>query len=106
MTPRDRRLYPRVDAERPVKVQCVDTGRYLAARTRNFSAGGAMVDLDRRASFVPGQRVRVGIAAAPDAAMMADSQLVEAIVVRTAPALGAPGLAVQFVKPVAVANAA
>ena len=106
MTPRDRRLYPRVGIERPVKLQCAQTGRYLAARTRDFSAGGAMVDLDRRASFVPGQRVRVGIASDANAAMIAASDMVEALVVRTALALGSPGIAVQFIKPAVAASAA
>jgi len=106
MTPRDRRLYPRNPIQRPVKLQCAQTGRYLAAQTRDVSAGGAMVHLDRRASFVPGQRVRVGIATDPNAAMISASDLVEAIVVRTAPAPGSPGIAVQFIRPVAVASAA
>jgi len=79
----DRRADPRIAMTRPAKVQCVETGRYLPARTSNMSAGGALVEVDHPSLLVVGQKLRVGVAWTHQQAILSSKDMVDATVVRS-----------------------
>ncbi len=72
------------------------TGRFLAGRTRDVSAGGAMLLLDHPSLLVPGQRLEVGIAQSLRQAIMPRQTMVPATVVRAAGMLGRQTVALVF----------
>ena len=59
---RDRRRHLRVACQRPVKVRCGVTGRYVSGHTVDVSDGGCLLRLDGPVGIQPGQSVTVGIA--------------------------------------------
>lgn len=79
--PADRREHTRVDMSRPCKVFLPATARSCAGRTRNVSAGGALVELDSPRDLKPGDTMELGIAWTNRAILPADA-LVEAKIVR------------------------
>ena len=81
--PADRRNSPRQLLDRPVKLRCEQTGRYLAGRTRDASPAGALIEVDHPSLLVAGQRVSVGIAWSSRQMLLADADLVDATVVRS-----------------------
>lgn len=90
---------------RPVKVQCLITGRYVAGNTENVSAGGALLVVNHPSVMVPGQRVRVGIADHPRAALLTQESFSDATVIRSLGMGGSQRLAIQFDQPQALAIA-
>ena len=100
----DRRVFPRFDMSRPCKVFHPASGRVLAGRTRNLSAGGALVELDTPRDFVPGDRLELAIAWTRRAVLPADA-LVEAKVVRTIASLVLPDGTVRRTLGIAFAKA-
>ena len=95
-TPHERRHDARLPLTRPAKVQCLTTGRYLAGRTRNLSAGGALLEIDHPSLLVPGQRLRVGVARTKQDVVLAAEEMTPATVVRSAGLRGTQTVAVQF----------
>lgn len=85
----DRRQFPRFDISRPCKLYHAATGRYLPGRTRNLSAGGALVDVDTPRDFAEGESLELAIAWTRRALLPADA-LVEAKVMRTVASLVLP----------------
>jgi nitrous oxidase accessory protein NosD len=83
MTRTDRRREGRFALDRPVKVQCLETGRYLAGRTINVSPGGALVEVAHPSLLVPGQRVKLGVSWVRQQAVLAARDMAEATVVRS-----------------------
>jgi hypothetical protein len=92
----DRRLDPRLPTHRPVKLQCLATGRYIPARTVDLSAGGALVGLDFPHHLLPGQKVRVGIAQNLSQAWLSSDGMAEGLVVRLAARGRQQQIAVRF----------
>ena len=92
----DRRRDPRVPVDRPVKLQCVQSGRYYAGRTCDLSSNGAHLRVDHPALLAPGQQVRVGIAQSNHQAVLRSDQMIRATVKRSLALDGIQDLAVQF----------
>jgi hypothetical protein len=84
----ERRRDARLALQRPVKIQCAQTGRYLAGRTRDLSAGGALLEVDHPSLLVAGQRLRVGVGWTSQQMLLRQDDLAQATVVRSL-ALGA-----------------
>jgi hypothetical protein len=103
--PSDRRRDPRLEVRRPVKVHCLETGRYLAGTTCNLSPTGAMVEVAHPSLLVPGQRVRVGIAWTTRQTVLNNDDLVDATVVRSLGEGAAQFLAVRFAQRLQLAAA-
>jgi hypothetical protein len=80
---RERRRDARLAMARPVKLQCMQTGRYLAAQTQNLSSGGALLEIDQPSLLVAGQRLRVGVAWTSRQTVLHRDELAEATVVRS-----------------------
>lgn len=93
---RDRRRYPRVPCDRPVKVRCGVTGKYVAGQTLDVSDGGCLMRLDGDQSVKAGQSVRVGIAYRTNQALILADDMVEGTVVRRLGHGGAQHVAVTF----------
>ena len=83
MTSQERRKDTRIALQRPVKVQCEMTGRYLAATCRNISATGMLLEIHHASLLVQGQRLRVGIAWNTHDALIRNANMTEAVVVRS-----------------------
>ncbi len=92
----DRRRDARLMLERPAKVQCLHTGRYLAGRTTNLSSSGALVEINHASLLIPGQRVKVGIAQTSQDVILQAEQMSEATVVRSMGHRGSQTVAVMF----------
>lgn len=86
-TPADRRQHPRMAVQRPAKVLCNQSQRFLAAVTEDLSVGGARVRVQSQRPFAIGDSVKVGIAWSQSGIIRTD-QLIEAKVVRVDPVLG------------------
>ena len=95
----ERRREARREVSQPVKVQCLETGRYLTGRTRNLSAGGALLEVLHPSLLVPGQRLRVGVARNDRQALLTSSEMAEATVVRSLGLGGTQSVAVSFAHP-------
>ena len=78
----ERRRHQRLDLDRPVKLQCEMTGKYLAGRTTDVSPDGVQIELAQSSMLVPGQRVRFGIAWTGRQTVLASDDLTPATVVR------------------------
>ncbi len=96
MNPIERRRDTRLRMDRPVKVQCEMTGRYLSATTRNISATGMLMEINHASLLVQGQRLRVGIAWNDHAALLPSSHMMQAVVVRSLGIDGRQHVAVHF----------
>ena len=92
----DRRRDTRLPLDRPVKVQCLHTGRYLAGHTRNLSAGGALVGIEQPSLMIPGQRVKIGVAHTKQDVVLSHEGMAEATVVRSMGHRGRQTVAVMF----------
>ena len=106
----ERRTAPRVDADWAVKLSGPGGGlRYRAGRTRNLSAGGALLRLEAWPASLgggqlrPGQRVRLGVADPAEVArpgVIAAERMIEATVLRRIVNHdGAEEVAVRFHRP-------
>lgn len=96
----ERRCHPRLPTVRPVKLRSDATGlRYLPGRTRNLSAGGALIELDRAAPFQAGQHVHLALAQHPSQPIFYAQDLLDAVVVRSLRHGSTCHLAVRFVQP-------
>lgn len=95
-TPQERRRDARLMLTRPVKVQCLHTGRYLPGRTTNLSTSGALIEIDNPSLLIPGQRVKVGIAQTKQDVILAADEMSEATVVRSMGHRGSQTVAIMF----------
>jgi hypothetical protein len=80
---KERRHDARLVAARPVRVECPQTGRRFSGRTRDVSAGGALLEVDHPCLLVPGQPLRLGIAWTARQTVLRREDLLEAVVVRS-----------------------
>lgn len=92
----ERRRYARTPLDRPLKLICSATGKLVAARTRNVSAGGLLLETEHPVPLAAGNHLKVGVAWPGQAAVLGQRQLAGATVVRSM-ALGAyQQIAVRF----------
>ncbi len=82
-TASERRRQARLTLAYPVKVWCVETGRFLAGQTHDLSAQGALIEVQNPSLLVPGQRVRVGIAWSSREVVLSRKQMLPGVVVRS-----------------------
>lgn len=92
----ERRRDARLAVERPIKLQCAQTGRYLSGRTSNLSASGALLEVDHPSLLVPGQRLRLGIAWDNQRAILESPALAQATVIRSSARGATQHVAVRF----------
>ena len=105
-TGKDRRAHHRQAIERPCKVFRRDTQRYVAARTCDVSAGGAMLEVQSSRPVVAGERIDVGVAWSRSPILLEDA-LIEARVVRvTRIDANRQTIGIRFDRELAVAAAA
>ena len=106
MNTTDRRQHARQPIHRPVKLRDADTvGRYLTGYADNVSVGGASLRLSRPARLLPGQHVRLGIAAHPRQPILRADDMVDATVVRSLAHGDCVHVAVRFLQPARLAIA-
>ncbi len=79
----ERRRQARLSLAYPVKVWCVETGRFLAGQTHDLSAQGMMIEVQKPSLLMPGQRVRVGIAWSSREVVLSQKQMLPGVVVRS-----------------------
>jgi hypothetical protein len=80
-TTKERRLHARQNVTRPCTLFRKRTQRFVAARTHDVSAGGALIEIETARPLVEGETLDVGIAWTPSP-VLAESALVEAKIVR------------------------
>ena len=102
---RERRRTPRIRCEKPVKVRCGLTGKYLAGETMDVSDGGCLMRLDRRVIVESGQTVRVGIAHRPLQSLILADDMIEGKIVRRFGHGDAQHVAVSFETSTSLAEA-
>jgi hypothetical protein len=102
----NRRKHARLSLDRPVKLQCLTTGRYLTGRTRNVSGGGLLIEVDHASLLVAGQRLKVAVAWDRRQMVVERERMPQATVVRCLGHVRVQHVAVQFDRPVAHALAA
>jgi hypothetical protein len=95
-TPHERRRDARLPLDRPVKVQCLHTGRYLAGHTCNLSTSGALVEIDHPSLLIPGQRIKVGVAQTRQDVILKSEEMAQATVVRSMGHRGTQRVAIVF----------
>ncbi len=100
----DRRHGRRLPISRPAKLRCLETGKYMAGRTKNISTTGAMLEVDRPSLLVNGQRLAVGIAWTRRDNPLHHEHLVQATVVRSLGLGKVQHVAVRFDTPQPMAN--
>lgn len=93
---KDRRREARLPIERPVKLQCQVTGKYVAGRTSNLSDGGMLIVIDNPSLLVPGQRIKIGVQQTRQDVVLKAGQMTPATVVRSMGIGGRQTVAVQF----------
>jgi len=82
--------------DRPVKLRLPGGGRYWSGRSRNLSAGGALIDVDHPARLQVGEVVQVAIPHHDREAVISSDRLFEARVVRNLGHGGVQQLALCF----------
>lgn len=80
-TTTERRLHARQNVTRPCTLFRRRTQRFVAARTRDVSAGGALLEIEAARPLVEGETLDVGIAWT-SSPLLSESCLVEAKIVR------------------------
>lgn len=103
---KDRRRYPRIDLAAPCKVYHPASRRFAAARTRNLSAGGALLRVETGRPLMPGESIDVALSLEPKPLLQSIS-MIPSRVIRSLPVGdNAQELAVQFERPIELAKAA
>ena len=94
--PSERRQDRRIATSQPIKLQCCGLGRYYAGRTQNYSAGGALLQVDWPVRLLIGQQVRLGLGQDEKQVVVRSEDLIDATVVRHLAIGGRQQVAVQF----------
>lgn len=100
----ERRAFPRFQVARPCKVFHRNSQRYLAARTTDVSAYGALLRVDAPRPLQAGEELDVAVAW-EEQPLLARESLMRATVVRLGPSMIADAdrcqtVAVRFIAPV------
>ena len=82
MTNSERRQYPRVRMDKPVKLYVEDTGKYLPGETIDVSVGGALLKLANCSRLTAPARVKVGIAMDGRQAIITAQTMMDAVITR------------------------
>ncbi len=94
--PADRRQYHRRALDQPVKLRCDRVpNRYLGGRTRNVSAGGALLELSYPIRLRAGDRLELWFAERAVALLREDARRA-GVVVRATAAEAGQALAIAF----------
>ncbi len=102
----DRRLHPRVQIQKPVKVYIPSTRQYVGGATGDVSIGGVLLELHSARPLNVGDRIDVGVAWT-GAPILAGERLIPSRVVRVhARRDGVQRLALSFMERQALAAAA
>jgi c-di-GMP-binding flagellar brake protein YcgR len=103
---KDRRRHPRLDLAAPCKVYHPASRRFAAARTKNVSAGGALLRVETGRPLMPGEPIDVALSLEPKPLLQSVS-MIAARVIRSLP-IGdnAQELAVRFEREIDLAQAA
>lgn len=102
----ERRRDRRYVLERPVKLQCDQTGvRFLSGQMINISAGGAMLTVDHAQHLQMGQEIRMVIANAAHQALLEADDALSGTVIRCLGCSQTQHLAIRFHKPHLIAEA-
>ena len=96
MTDTEKRRDTRFSLNRRVKILCPLTGRCYSGRTKDYSAGGALLVLDRPSKLSQGRRVRLGVDWTGRQGVIRSDAMPEAAIVRSLTLAGRPHLAVAF----------
>lgn len=99
MSMTERRRDARFPVARPVKLQCINTGRYVAGRTSNVSSSGALLELATPSLLVPGQRLKMGVAWTRGQTIIPAERMTECTVVRSMGLGGVQHVALVFDQP-------
>jgi hypothetical protein len=102
----ERRRNDRYPLVYPVKVRCMESGRYYSGKSVNLSTSGALLEMPQSPRLRSGQRVQVGIAWSPREVILRSAFLIPATVVRDWHNDGTITVAIQFDQPQQLANAA
>lgn len=105
MTRIERRRDARFAINRPVKLQCMQSGRFLTGSTHNLSASGALVEVNHPSLLVPGQRLRMGVAWTKQQSILHASTMLDVVVVRSFGLGDSQQVALAFSQRQALANA-
>ncbi len=92
----ERRSDARNEVEKPVKIRCLRSGRYLSGKTRNLSAGGALIEISDPHRFVPGQRIKLGVAWNARQTVLDSHALIDSVVIRDFALEGLHQIALRF----------
>ena len=92
----ERRQDARSEVEKPVKIRCLRSGRYLSGRTRNLSAGGALIEISDPHRFAPGQRIKLGIAWNRRQTVLDSHALIDSVIIRNLALGGLHQIALRF----------
>lgn len=95
-TSSERRREPRLSVNRPVKLQCAMTGRYMQGHVRNVSATGVLVEINHPSMLVQGQQMRLGIAWNDQTVLLQQKYMAPAVVVRSLGLGGRQHVAMAF----------
>ena len=79
----ERRKNLRIRIARSAKLFNHMTGKYVAGKTLNVSASGAMLVFDHTTKLLPGQRVQVGICEDPKHVVLASNDMLNATIIRS-----------------------
>lgn len=93
----ERRTSQRLDLARPCKMYVPRIGKYVAGSTWNFSAGGALLQIDRPTPIEPGDRLFVGVAVKRRQPIFCSTEMLEAGVVRVLPTDDSITVAIRFI---------
>lgn len=102
----ERRLYPRIHAEQPVKWRDARGGRYVVGRTADVSAGGMCVTCAQGIRLRPGQAVLVSVPTARPDVIVEAANMTAARVMRCQSSAKGLQFAVRFDRPLNHATAA
>lgn len=78
----DRRRSPRVAIQRPVKLQCGLTGRYLGGHTLDVSDSGLLIELNYPTSLRPGAPLKLALDLTGKHPVVRQADMIDAKVVR------------------------
>lgn len=92
----ERRCHARRPLERPVKLRCVHSGRYMAGRIKDISDNGALLEICQPSLLVPGQEVEIGIVWDRRKAVLDSDHMLKGSVVRSLGMGGTQHVAIQF----------
>ncbi len=98
----NRRRSCRQPINRPAKVRCLQSGRYMAGKTQNISSSGALLEVYLPSLMVTGQRLGIGIAWDNQQTVLGSDQMLPATVVRSLGLNGMQHVAVQFDQPIEI----